>query len=131
MCFLGKCEITNDIYQHNSKKRTAHLVNRNARPSLTPFDATNLNRLKISHLERRGIPCSICRLNWMHNHPKCSDIPVDRKSFTNTDNDTAIWIVIHPVGHSSAMINALTLLKLCSLAFANRDSCFMTTILSW
>ena len=44
--------------------RNANLVKRNARPSLIPFEATNLNRLKISHLERIGIPCSIWRLNW-------------------------------------------------------------------
>lgn len=36
-----------------------NLVKRNAGPSLIPFEATNLNRLKIIHLERTGIPCSI------------------------------------------------------------------------
>ena len=36
-----------------------NLVNRNAGPSLIPLEATNLNRLKISHLERTGMPCSI------------------------------------------------------------------------
>lgn len=38
-------------------------MRRNAGPSLTPFDAANLKRLKISHLDRTGIPCSICRVN--------------------------------------------------------------------
>lgn len=36
-----------------------NLVKRSAGPSLMPFEATNLNRLKIIHLERTGIPCSI------------------------------------------------------------------------
>lgn len=49
----------------NAQRNITHLVKRNAGPSLTPFDAINLNRLKISHLDRTGIPCSICRLNWL------------------------------------------------------------------
>jgi hypothetical protein len=38
---------------------TTDLVKRSAGPSLIPFEATNLNRLKIIHLEKTGIPCSI------------------------------------------------------------------------
>lgn len=36
-----------------------HLETNKAGPNLTPFEATNLKRLKISHLDRRGNPCSI------------------------------------------------------------------------
>ena len=46
-----------------TKGNIVHLDKRNAGPSLTPLDATNLKRLKISHLDRTGIPCSICILS--------------------------------------------------------------------
>lgn len=45
------------------KGNIACLVNKKAGPSLMPFDATNLKRLKINHLDRTGIPCSICIVN--------------------------------------------------------------------
>ena len=33
---------------------------------LSLFEATNLNLLKVDKLDRNGIPCSICKLNWIY-----------------------------------------------------------------
>lgn len=62
------------------QQNIAHLVNRNAGPSLTPFDATNLNLLKISHLDRTGIPCSICMLNCKQGRLKVSGIQTNKQN---------------------------------------------------
>lgn len=102
-------------------RELAHLVKRNAGPSLTPFDATNLNLLKISHLDRTGIPCSICRLNCIQDK-----LPV---SFTFIPHLSSIHLRPHII--SITIWRNLTWKKLWSFAFAYRDSCFRITMLSW
>lgn len=96
-----------------------NLVKRNAGPSLTPFEAINLNRLKIIHLGRTGIPCSIWRLNWRS------------QAFSQWNRSTTISFMIN--SHTQLLkirVYLITCKKLRSFAFANRDSCFNTTILS-
>lgn len=89
-----------------------YLAKRKAGPNLTPFDATNLKQLKISHLDTTGIPCSICMLNW-------------RSKNTSMRGKGFYWDI------ETETEEHLTWERPWSLAFANRDSCFKTTILSW
>jgi len=116
----------------NSTMSNTNLDKRNAGPSLIPFEATNLNRLKIIHLERTGIPCSIWRLNWK------------RQALNQWNTDTIIycdkptcnskWSTITNQKELGSKLEIrkylITWKKLLSFAFANWDSCFNTTILS-
>lgn len=107
-------------------RRMSNLVKRNAGPRLMPFDARNLNRLKISHLDRTGIPCSICRLN-------CIQGQLEVKEIKGMDN---LQIVTYHIGNNNIWFHwgkgtYITRSKPRSYSFANWDSCFNTTILSW
>lgn len=85
---------------------------KSAGPSLTPFEAKNLNRLKVSKFGPSGIPCCICTLNWIYTNLKLIK-----------HNMTYIMVICYQV-------RLLTWLNPWSFASSNRDSWLITNMLS-
>lgn len=67
--------------RHKKLWKRNYLVKKNAGPSLTPFDALNLNLLNISHFDKRGSPCSIWKFSWI----------IKILSMRNTIRHSSVW----------------------------------------